>query len=117
MSEGDKKEIINYMLAKVFCVSQKVDSKHHLAREYLQMVEMLCEDVADRNLLIISIESIFKSKQNLAMQPFDNLVRVTRAIFDSYLPKSEATWYSSATFDFTDFERLRNMTRQFHKQE
>ena len=35
LSEGDKKEIINYMLAKVFCVSQKVDSKHHLAREYL----------------------------------------------------------------------------------
>merc|ERR1711933_441846 len=62
LSEGDKKEIINFMMAKIFCVSQKIDNKHHLAREYLVMAEMLCEEVADRNLLIVTIETLFKGK-------------------------------------------------------
>ena len=117
LSESDKKEIINFSLTKIFCVSQKANDKHTLHREYLNIVEMLAETVIDRNLLIVAIESLYKNKSYFAEQPFENLVKVVSLIYDSYLPKSEATWYSDAVFDFTDFERLRQLTRKYYKKD
>ena len=41
MTEGDKKEIINFLMTKIFCVSQAMHHKAQLHREYITMIEML----------------------------------------------------------------------------
>ena len=41
MNESDKKEIVSFLMAKIFCVSVNIHNKSFLHREYLTMVEMI----------------------------------------------------------------------------
>ena len=66
MSEGDKREIINFVMTKIFCVSQAINHKGPMHREYLTMVEMLTESVADRNMFISTLSNLFKGKNYFA---------------------------------------------------
>ena len=112
MSEGDKKEIINFMMTKIFCVSQSMNHKGPMHREYLTMVEMLVESVADRNLFISTLGNLFKGKSYFAPSPFDNLEKSIIRIYDSYCPKSEEN--KEDEVDFTGFERTRSLTKLYY---
>ena len=76
------------------------------------MVEMLSESVADRNLFISALDTLFKGKNYFAPQPFDNLERSIVRIYDSYCPKSEEN--QEKDLDFTDFERMRSLSKQYY---
>ena len=78
------------------------------------MIELLSLSVSDRNLLISSIDSLFKGRNFFAPQPFKNLERVAEKIYDSYLPKSEKV--VKEALDFTDFSRIRRITKQYFRQ-
>ena len=64
--EGDKKELINFLMTKIFCVSQNAYNMSPLNPEYLVMIELLACSVSDRNLLIRSIDSLFKGRNFFA---------------------------------------------------
>ena len=117
MNLADKKELINFVMTKVFCVSQNIYNMSALHKEYLIMVEVLARQVSDRNLVIGAIDNLFKGRHFFAPQPFENLEKVVSKIYDSYLPKETAeSGASEDAFDFTDFARIKALTRQYFKQ-
>ena len=88
MTEEDRKELVNLLMTKIFCVSQNAYSMTPLNSDYLNIVELLSRQDSDRNMLIDAFGALFKGKSSFAPQPFENIERVVRKIYDSYMPKS-----------------------------
>ena len=89
MIEREKKDLINFLMVKIFCHGQNTRYMTPIHNEYLTMVELLVGSVSDRNLLISTLERIYSGRNFFSPPPFDNLERVVRKIYDSYLPKTE----------------------------
>lgn len=114
MTEEDRKELVNLLMTKIFCVSQNAYNMTPLNSDYLSIVELLSRQDSDRSMLIDAFGSLFKGKSSFAPQPFENIERVVRKIYDSYMPKSYNEPLHS--LNFVGFSKLRGITSNFFRQ-
>ena len=98
MIDEDRRELVNFLITKIFCVSQNVYSMTALNNDYLLVIELLSREESDRNMLINAFESLFRGKSSFAPQAFENVEKVVRKVYDSYLPKSNEQPLDSLNF-------------------
>ena len=66
MTEEDRKELVNLLMTKIFCVSQNAYSMTPLNSDYLSIVELLSRQESDRGILIDAFGALFKGKSSFA---------------------------------------------------
>ena len=113
MIDEDRKELINFLITKIFCVSQNVYSMTALNNDYLIVIELLSREESDRNMLINAFESLFRGKSSFAPQAFENVEKVVRKVYDSYMPKSNEQPLDS--LNFSGFQKLRSITSNYFR--
>jgi len=88
MSDDDKRELILFLIQKIFCVGQQQYVMSPINKEYIVLVNLLATaSPVDRNLFVNELKSIFNGRQNVTQVVFQNLIKVVTAIYDSYVPE------------------------------
>lgn len=118
MNEQDKKELIFFLLQKIFCIGQPMYAMHAMHSEYIVLVKYItAASPIDRNLFVYELKSLFQGRQSVNQTVFKNLIQTVNAIYDSYLPPDNDMEEPDApitmTFDLTDLDTVRKLTQQY----
>ena len=123
MQEQDKKELIFFILQKVFCLGQQAYAMNPIHKELLVMVKLIASNsTLDRHLFVSELGSLFSGRQNVSQTVFSNLIEVANHVYDSYLPGVNCSDGISSVegvahpFNLQDLHNLRTITQNYFVQ-
>ena len=105
MDEQDKRELVFFLLQKVFCIGQPGYALTPIHKEYVTLVDLICRTGPhDRKLFLDELAQLFSGRQFVVPTVFANLIKVLTAVLDSYVSAEGA---EPVVGDFADFARVR----------
>ena len=109
-TENDKKELVLFLLQKVFCCQTPTYGVGKLNEEYVSMIASIVSRPEDRMILVSSLLSLFNEKYLCLNIIFINIKFTISKIYDSYIlteqPKAE---------EFKDLASIRKFSKLFLK--
>ena len=120
LDSQDKQELILNLLHKIFCVGQHAYSMSPLHADYVVLIRHICQEVKDRHLLIIQLQSLFTGRQNISQVVYSNLIKAVSAIYDSYMPPESPSLgpdvHEGGDMELSDLVALRTVTQHYFMQ-